>query len=161
MALQSFAALLEAQALSSGTVWYALLTFTHSTLVTPLRFVSPTRVAVTSRSMVFMPFPFDIVLPPEKFGEVPVAQLTIGIGTGEVYAALLGLASSPSITIEVITEDEPDIVQYSNADFEIGSMTVDGVSSISMELAVARIFSLPFPGVNMDRQNTPGLFTDL
>lgn len=161
MALQSYAALVEAQALSSGVVFLTLLTFDHATLPAPLRFVSPGSSGVVSRGNPYVAFPFDIVLPPERFGEVPVATLTIGNITGEVFAALQALRPSPSITIEIVTEDDLDTVQYANADFEIGSLTVDGVSSLSMELAVARIFSLPFPGINMDRANVPGIFSDL
>lgn len=161
MAFQTLNALVEAQKLSSGVVVLTLLTFEHASLPSTLRFVNSSVTNVVSRGNPYMAFPFDVIFAPERFGEVPVAQLTIGNVTGEIFNALQALRPSPMITIELVTEDELDTVQYSNTDFEIGSMVLEGVSTLTMELAVSRIFSLPFPGINMDAQNVPGIFTNL
>lgn len=157
----SLNALLQAQSASSGDIWIVLATVKHSTFSAPLRLASPRYQPITSNGLVFSNAVFDVVYPSDQFDESARASVTFDGVNGQILAALQGLRPRPTVTFEIVLESDPDEVIFTAPDFEISNVTQDGVTMTTIELEVSRVFSLPFPGINMDRRRVPGMFTDL
>lgn len=161
MPFASFQALAAAQARSTGVMFQCLLTIEHPDMATPLRFVSPGKNNVNSLGRLFTAAYFDFVGGSERFDEIDTAMLTLNGIDGTVLALLQTLDPSPSLSVEIIIDSEPDEIQYRKDGFEITNVVQDGVAALMVELSAARIETLPFPGVAMTRTRVPGIFTDL
>ena len=155
----SYQFLIESQKLSSGIQVITLLTIDHPNLPQPMRFASPANEVFVSNGNDFLPAFFEVLIASERFDEPPVATLKIAGTDGVILAAIDALKPSPSFTIQAVMETFPDVVQYQNTDFEVISFSHD-IASMTIEIG-PRLANLPFPGKNMDREATPGIFTNL
>jgi len=87
-----------------------LLTISHSSLSDDIRVVN-NKVAITSNSLEYIAFPFDIRLPDSKEDSQPSAKLTICNVSREIGFAIRSISTPPSVTITVVRQDTPDIVE--------------------------------------------------
>ncbi len=87
-----------------------LLTISHISLSEDIR-VANNKVAVTSNGLEYIAFPFDIQLPDSKEDSQPTAKLTICNVSREIGQAIRLITTPPSITITIVRQDTPDIVE--------------------------------------------------
>lgn len=87
-----------------------LLTISHSSLSEDIRVVN-NKVAITSGGLEYIAFPFDISLPDSKEDSQPSAKLTICNVSREIGTAIRLISTPPSVTIAVVRQDTPDIVE--------------------------------------------------
>lgn len=87
-----------------------LLTISHSSLLEDIR-VANNKVNITSGGLEYIGFPFDIQLPDSKEDSQPSAKLTICNVSREIGQAIRLISTPPSITITIVRQDTPDIVE--------------------------------------------------
>ena len=87
-----------------------LLTISHSSLSANICVVN-NKVNVISNGIEYIGFPFDIVLPDSKEDSQPSAKLTICNVSREIGQAIRLISTPPDITITIVRQDTPDIVE--------------------------------------------------
>ncbi len=87
-----------------------LLTISHSSLSDDIRVVN-NKTAITSNGLEYIAFPFQIMLPDSKEDSQPSAKLTICNVSREIGVAIRLISTPPSVTITIIRQDTPDIVE--------------------------------------------------
>ncbi len=156
----SLNALLEAQSLSSGELWLCLATVEHPTFAQPLRLAEPRIEPLVAGGRTFAPSRFDVVFPTDQFEEQVRASVVYEGVSGLILATLQGLRPRPTVTFEIVTETDPDETLFTAPNLEIANLIQEGLTSTTLELEAPRAAVLPFPGINMDRERVPGMFTD-
>lgn len=104
------AALASAHARETEEVWLVLLTISHSALPTPLRFVN-NFTSLTSRSNIFVAFPFEIEFPEQDADSAGEARITIDNIDRQIVETIRQISSPPSVTLEVVLASSPDTVE--------------------------------------------------
>jgi hypothetical protein len=87
-----------------------LLTISHSSLQDDIRVVN-NKEAITSNGLEYIAFPFQIQLPDSKSDSQPSAKLTICNVSREIGVAIRSISTPPSVTIAVIRQDTPDVIE--------------------------------------------------
>ncbi len=87
-----------------------LLTISHSSLSEDIRVVN-NKVAIVSNNLEYIAFPFQIQLPDSKEDSQPSAKLTISNVSREIGLAIRSISTPPSVTITVVRQATPDIVE--------------------------------------------------
>ena len=101
----------EMSAQHTDTAWLVLITLSHDELQFPIR-VTSDAVTTTSRGNNFSPFPFSIILPDDVEGKPPQAELKIDNTTQEIIAAIRGLVTPPTLTVEIVRSTNTDVVEF-------------------------------------------------
>ncbi|HOX55208.1 MAG TPA: DUF1833 family protein [Candidatus Omnitrophota bacterium] len=108
-----------------------LLTISHSSLSEDIRVVN-NKVAITSNGLEYIAFPFQIQLPDSKEDSQPSAKLTISNVSREIGQAIRLISTPPSITITVVRQDTPDIIEaqfvgmrLNNVKYDMMTVTAD------------------------------------
>jgi hypothetical protein len=151
----SSTAIASQNAQETGEVWLVLLTISHADLATPIRVVNNNE-DIVSRGLTFQAFPFEIVLPNEDPDQPPKAYLRIDNVDRSVIAAVRGISSTPSVTIEVILASAPNNVEIGYSGFSLRNVTFD-VAQIEAELLFESIFGEPITA-SMTPSRFPGMF---
>ena len=138
-----------------GTAWLVLITISHADLPTPIR-VTSDAVATVSNGNTYTPFPFEVILPEDAEGRTPYAQLRIDNTTKEIAAALRGLTSPPTVTIQIVRSSAPDTVERSWTGLRWKSSTID-VGVVTGTLSIDDVAHEEFPYVTFDGR-FPGLW---
>jgi hypothetical protein len=144
----SFAAQQELAAQETGTAWLVLITLDHPDLDTPIRVTSDS-IETISNGNVFAPFPFEVTLPDDVEGRTPQAQLKIDNTSQEVIALLRGLASPPSVTLQIVRSADPNVVEREWTGIEWRASTYD-LGTITGTLTVDDLATEEFPYVTFD-----------
>jgi hypothetical protein len=95
---------------NSSDLPLVLLTISHADLSEDIRVVN-NKEAITSNGLEYVAFPFDIQLPDSKEDSQPSAKLTICNVSREIGQAIRLISTPPSITITVVRQETPDIVE--------------------------------------------------
>ena len=84
-------------------VFLQLVTITHTGPSSPLRFVND-NVQITSNSNVFLPFPFEVTLPPAVADELVIAKLRIDNIDRGITSALRTVSAAPirSLSVRIV-----------------------------------------------------------
>ena len=99
-----------------------LLTISHSSLSADI-YVVNNKVNVTSNGIEYIGFPFDIQLPDSKEDSQPSAKLTICNVSREIGQAIRLISTPPSITITIVRQDTPDIVEGQFVGMRLNNVT--------------------------------------
>ena len=105
----------EAYAERSDAAWLTCLTFDHADLAVPIRVVDDNvdlARTVGGLPVPFNWFPFEITLPGQD-PDNPTTEVTVQFEdpNSEVASKVRGLRPSPTLTVEVVTSKNPDVVE--------------------------------------------------
>jgi len=140
----------------TSAVFLELLTIDHADLASPIRIVNNTE-SVVSDANTFDPFPFKVTLPQDVEDSEPVARLTISNVDQSIITALRTVTSAPTFTLAVVLSDSPSTKEYGPIDLELRDYQVTK-DTISLNLAMTNLSQEPYPYLNFDPVNFPGLF---
>ncbi len=133
-----------------------LLTLATTELSDSIRVVLNTE-HITSRGLLFVGFPFELILPPSSTDSEYVAQLTID-NVGREVAESIRLAREPvGATIEVVQLNNPDYVELTISNLELKNVRVSALS-VTGDLVVNSFLTEPFPPDNFTPGSFPGVF---
>ncbi len=137
-------------------VFILLLTIRASGLSEPIRVSSDARNTV-SRDNLYLAFPFQIGLISEREDQVPEIALQIDNVDRSIIAALRGLNSPPTVTIEIVLASDLDTLQYNPLDLTMRSADYDS-QTIQARLYPENIMNQAVPGRIFSPADFPGLF---
>jgi hypothetical protein len=101
-----------------------LLTISHSSLSENICVVN-NKVAITSNGIEYLGFPFDITLPDSKEDSQPNAKLTISNVAREIGQAIRLISTPPSVTITIVRQDTPDIIEAQFVGMRLNNVKYD------------------------------------
>lgn len=148
-------ALQSAFAQETGEVWLVLLTITHPSLTTPLRFVNDMQ-GLTSRGNVFQPFPFEVEFPGEDADQPTDARLVIDNVDRSIVQTIREITSPPEVMMEVVLASQPDTVEASFTGLVLRNVSYDA-ARVQGTLRFEDIMSEPV-SLQMTPQRFPGMF---
>lgn len=151
----SNAALASIHAQETGEVWLVLVTIEATNLATPIRVVNNNE-DITSRGNLYQAFPFDIILPGQDPDGTPRAVLRFDNVDRTAIAAIRGVTSAPTVTLEVILASAPNTVEISFGAMSLRNVSYDA-TSVEGELHVEPLLNEPIT-LNMTPSRFPGLF---
>lgn len=151
----SSTALASAFAENTGEVWLLLVTITHPSLSSPLYFVNNNE-AVTSRSNIYVPYPFTVEMPGEDSENLGEARLRLDNIDQSVVRAIREMTSPPSLTLEVVLASQPDTVEASFSGMVLRNAAYDAQAIVGT-LRFEDIGSEPM-SLQMTPQRFPGMF---
>lgn len=143
-----------ANAISSPVAWLVLLTFTLPNK-DPLRVVNNT-LDVVSRGNTFQACGFEIILPSDDGEAIPNVKLTIPNADREIVEWIRGFPTAPTLMMEIVLSNQPDIVERSIDWMRLSNVTYDAIQ-ITGTLAVENVLSAGFPGEKYSPVRFPGL----
>ena len=120
-----------------------LLTISHADLPTPIRVVSD-KVDVTSNGNIFTGFPFEIVLPDASEDAPPKPKLMINNVSREIGQAIRSISTPPSVTIQVVRQDTPDVIEAEFVGMSMTNVTYDALV-VEADLSFEDIIREPYP----------------
>ena len=129
-----------------------LLTINHSSLADPLRFVAWDE-DIVSRGETYISFPFEITFPQDSVDTPPRAQLKIDNVDRQIVKTIRTLKTRATVTVEVVTTEDNDVVEASYSGFELKDVHYDAFV-VSGNLEPETFLREPFP----TRRFTPGAF---
>jgi hypothetical protein len=156
VAVRTVPAALRAAMLASQTseVLLTFLTITHTDLVSPIRVVNNNEDVVRD-TYTFTRFPFRIVLPVDKNGEIGAATLTISAVDRAITTAIRSINTPAEVTIAVALASDP-----SNAELEMGTFEWRGIAydadSVTGELVYADKFDTELSALTFNSIDFPG-----
>lgn len=144
----------------------ALLTITHPTLATPLRVsshpttclgVDPLRYGTISRGRTFDYIAFQITLPEDAEGKPPAFDIVLA-NIGRETVALLQSALEPAtVTVEIVSITNPDLVEIEWPEFDLVSAEYDD-ETVRIGLALDAMATEPYPADGFTPAGFRGLF---
>jgi hypothetical protein len=145
---------IAANAISSSVAWLTLLTFTLPDR-DPLRVVNNT-LDVVSRGNTFLACGFEIILPVDDGDTMPTVKLTIPNADREIVEWIRGFATAPTLMMEIILSNSPDVVERSIDWMRLADVTYDALQ-VTGTLAVENVLSAGFPGEKYSPVRFPAL----
>lgn len=137
-------------------VFLCLATLDHDDLDDSIRLVNDA-VNVTSRGKVYTACDFDLRLPTESGDRLPSTTARIANVDRALTAALRGLTTPGTITLEVILASAPDTVEAGPYRFRTESIEFD-VDLITFRLAFEDFLNEVFPKDSITPTDFPGIF---
>ena len=140
-------------------VFVALITIAHPSLISgPIRLVQDLQ-NLTSNGNLYTMFPFRLILPEDSDQGVPQVMLNIDNVSQEIYATIKALPpqSPPTISIDLVVQSQPDIVEFSLPNLTLREVSAD-LLVIEGTLRGDEEDLNEFPQDAFTPQNTPGLF---
>lgn len=141
---------------STTEILLPLLTISHPTFVTPLYFVNNPE-PITSRGNDYIGWPFTINFPSDDPDQPPQTQLVLDNVDREVIAAIRGLSSSPTVTLELVLASTPDVVEAGPFTMTL-TQTESDLGSISGTLSYDDVLNEPYPKGTFNPGRWPALF---
>lgn len=142
MALSSVA-IQSAQALQTGEAWLMLLTIDHTDLTTPFYLVNNTE-SITSNSVEYIAYPFQIVLSNDDGEHLPKVQLSIDNVDRALVETIRSITDSPDVDIKLVLSSQPDTVELEITDLILREVEYDAFS-ITGTLYADDILNSRFP----------------
>lgn len=144
------------QAPETGLVIACLLTLDHPDFAAPIR-VNDSGQDITSRGFPFVQFPFVYTLPDDVDDRPPRLTLTVCNVDLAIGTAIREVSGEPiTVTMELVTADDPDTVQAGPLVFELRE-TETSALTVSGTLQFADLFNEPFPADSMSRSLFTGI----
>lgn len=120
-----------------------LLTISHADLAQPIRVVC-NKVDITSNGNVFTGFPFEIVLPDAGEDAPPQSKIRINNVSREIGQAIRSISTPPDVTIQVVRQDTPDVIEAEFAGMFMTNVTYDALI-VEADLFFEDLVREPFP----------------
>ena len=139
----------------SEVAWLALLTITAPG--EPPLYVVNNSEPIVSRGITFAPYPFSIVLPTDDTESLPSVRLTIANLDAAIVQYVRQAPEPPSIVVEVVRSQYPDVVEKSLSFLRLGSVSYDAMQ-LTGTLNVDNFLTQRFPAEGFVPSLYPGLF---
>lgn len=133
-----------------------LVTIDHDDLATPIR-VTSDGTSTTSRSNLFVSYPFQIDLPIDSDDSPPISKLVIDNVDRVIVEAIRSISSPPSVLLEMVLASDVDTVELAWNDFELVNADYDELT-VSGDLTQEKFLAEPYPYLKFTPGNFPGLF---
>lgn len=140
----------------TGEAFLVLLTLDHDDLDVPIR-VTSDAVETTSQGRVFVPYPFELIIPDERENQSPRARLRLDNISREIVAAIRSIATSPAVLMEVVRAADPDVIETSFPDFRFINVSYDALT-VEGDLSIEDFTAEPYPARVFSPGDFPGLF---
>lgn len=102
----------------------------------------------------FSPFPFELMLHSDEDDKLPQAEIRIDVVDQTIIQALREPGSPPQVIAEVVTREDPNVVDAGPFRFDMTGAQSDGVSSVRMALGFNTTrLSAAFPAGTFSRSN--------
>ena len=136
-------------------LYLVLLTIEHPDLDSPIHVVNNT-VNVISNGITYVAFPFEIALPESPENSPPRAELSISNVSREIGQAIRQVGSPPSVTIAVIRQATPDVIEALHVGMKLTGVTYD-VQQVSGQLVREDFTTEPYPAMTYSPAEFRGL----
>ena len=132
-----------------------LLEIDHDDLAQPIRVVN-NKVSITSNGDEYTGFPFDVFLPDSSEDAPPRAKLRINNVSREIAQAIRSISTAPTVTIKVIRQTTPDIIEAEFTGMKLRRVPFDALS-VDGTLEFEDLSYEPFPAYTFNPANYPGI----
>ena len=129
-----------------------LLEIDHSSLSDPILVVN-NKENITSNGEEYIGFPFEIILPDSKEDSPPTSKLRIDNISREIGQAIRLISTPPSVTIRVVRQDTPDVIEAEFAGMYMTNVSYDAFS-VEADLMFEDLTREPYPYLTF----SPALF---
>lgn len=133
-----------------------LVTIDHDDLTEPIR-VTSDGTSTTSRSDLFVSYPFQLDLPIDSDESPPISKLVIDNVDRVIVEAIRSISSPPSVLLEMVLASDVDTVELAWNDFELVNADYDELT-VSGDLTQEKFLAEPYPYLKFTPGNFPGLF---
>ena len=143
----------------SAEGYVILLTFTHATLMDPIR-VASAQSDFRSNNETYLACPFQVDGPPDTADAPPQVQLSIQNVDRRIVQALRSIPPGDGqlgVTMAVVTTSLPDTVEYGPFNFTMKSATYSRLV-VTGELSFENILSEPASWARFTPNDHPGMF---
>ena len=113
-------------------------------------------VDVASNGITYFAFPFEIALPESPENSPPRAELTISNVGREISQAIRSVGSPPSVTIAVIRQATPDVIEALHVGMKLTGVSYDA-QKVSGQLVREDFTTEPYPSVTYSPAEFEGL----
>jgi hypothetical protein len=141
---------------NTDEVFLFLLTLSHPDLSTPIRVVNNVE-NITSRSLVYQAFPFELILPQDDGDSLPQVVITLSNVSLEFIDEIRALNGALDVKLEVILASSPNTVEMSIDGMKTYTISYD-TQSIQATCQVEDVLNMSFPNELYMPSNFPGLF---
>lgn len=132
-----------------------LLEIDHDDLAEPIRVVN-NKTNITSNGDEYTAFPFEITLPDSNDDSPPRAKIRIDNVSREIGQAIRSISSPPSVTIRVIRQETPDIIEAEYVGMRLLQVPYDALS-VEGVLEFEDLTREPFPAFTFSPANYRGI----
>lgn len=132
-----------------------LLEIDHSSLSDPILVVN-NKENITSNGEEYIGFPFEIILPDSKEDSPPTSKLRIDNISREIGQAIRLISTPPSVTIRVVRQDTPDVIEAEFAGMYMTNVSYDAFS-VEADLMFEDLTREPYPYLTF----SPALFRNI
>jgi hypothetical protein len=136
----------------SSNLPLVLLEIDHSSLSEPIR-VCNNKVNIMSNGEDYIGFPFEIILPDSKEDSPPTSKLRIDNVSREIGQAIRLISSPPSVTIKVVRQETPDVIEAEFTGMSMTNVSYDAFS-VEADLQFEDLTKEPYPYLTF----SPALF---
>jgi len=164
--LLSLTARMAAYAEQTGEVVVGLVTISHPSLDTPLRFSSdpttrlstdPLLYGTASRGNPYNFLPMSIALPEDSDDTPPATKLVIDNVARDMIPTIRSVSTPGQVTTEFVLASSPDTVEATWPNFDLVNSTYDS-GQVTCDLTVDAMATEPFPYGTFTPAQFPGLF---
>lgn len=132
-----------------------LLTIEHDDIATPIRLVN-NKENISSGGDEYVGYPFEIFLPDSKDSAPPSAKIRIDNVSREIGQAIREITTPPSVTIQIIRQDTPDVIEAEFTGMKLRRIPYDALS-IEGNLEFEDLTREPYPAYTFSPANYPGV----
>lgn len=132
-----------------------LLKIEHSSLPDPILLVN-NKENITSNGDEYIGFPFDIILPDSKEDSPPVSKIRIDNVSREIGQAIRLISTPPTVTISIVRQETPDVVEAEFAGMYLTNVSYDAFS-VEADLQFEDLTREPFPAYTFSPANFRGI----
>ena len=136
-------------------LYLVLLDIDHPDLAQTISVVNNT-VNVISNGTSYIAFPFEIALPESPENSPPRAELTISNVGREISQAIRSVGSPPSVTIAVIRQATPDVIEALHVGMKLTGVSYDA-QQVSGQLVREALVTEPYPAMTYSPAEFRGL----
>ena len=147
----------EINAQQSGEVLVYLLRLQYTSLAAPIS-VCNDNLALTSRGVEYIAFPFEVDVGSDSDDAPPQPTLRIGNVDRQIVQAILNAVEPITVTIELVMRSEPDQVEVGPYTFVLRDVSFDQ-DVVEGTLRQDGMLNEPFPGDQITPSLFPGAFS--
>jgi len=154
-------ALQGALASATDVVYLECLTISHSEFADgPIKLVND-RQDLVRTSGTFLAFPFNVRPPAQSGDRSPSLEITADMVDQRILLGIRGIVGSRergSITYEVVTAQQPNVLEWGPVEFALDTVSTDGVSKVKLKASFSLgLLGDAFPKVLFAPGNRGGL----
>lgn len=132
-----------------------LLEIDHEDLAAPILIVN-NKENIMSNGDEYIGFPFEIILPDSKDDAPPTSKLRINNVSREIGQTIRTISSPPDITIKIIRQETPDVIEAEFSGMSLSHVSYDALS-VEGDLEFEDLTREPFPAFSFNPSNFRGI----